>query len=256
MLKFTIISIFVVLISIPAQSQEFFLGVKAGIQGYTMAFGDSDLKDTYSKALKGGYSGGILINFPLPIDFSLASELNYSVKGRKIRFNNDEWTNNAKYTFIEVPVLLRKFFDVNGLSYKAKWFLNMGPHFSYWSGGKGRIETNGPGLDYSLEFTDDAAFDLTTMYLTDVNRYIFGMDLGIGFMAYILENQRFFVEARFTYGHTYLGQADSANLYILGFEDDLRNNYRTLNLSFGYAIHLDVRDTRKGKSTAKNRKMR
>ena len=145
-----------------------------------MAFGDKDLKDTYSRAFKGGYNAGIVINFPLPADFGLASEFNYSVKGRKVRFNSDEWTNNGTYTFFEVPILLRKFFTIQGLPYSAKWFVNVGPHISYWAGGKGKIETNGPGLDYDIQFADSAAFDLTTMYMVDANRYIFGMDVGIG----------------------------------------------------------------------------
>ncbi len=239
-----------------SSAQEFLLGVKAGFQGYTMAFGDNELRDRFSRSFKGGYTAGVVINFPLPSDFGLAAEFNYSKKGRKINFNSDEWTNNGNYTFYELPVLLRKFFEIEGLPYTAKWFVNVGPHISYWAGGKGRIDTNGPGLDYKIQFTDSAGSEIQTMYMVDVNRYLFGMDFGIGFMAYILKNQRFFVEARFTYGHTYLGQSDSANLYILGFEDDLRNTYRTLNLSFGYAVHLDVRDAKKGKSTTKRRKMR
>ena len=253
--KFVIISS-LILASVGANAQEFLFGVKTGVQGYGMAFGDKDLKKQFKSAFKGGYSAGVFINFPLPLNFALNAELNHSVKGRKIKFNNDQWTNNSTYTFIEVPVLLRKFWNIEGLDYAAKWYVNAGPHISYWRKGKGSLETNGPGLDYSIQFADSAAYDITTMYLVDANRFMFGLDFGVGFMAHVLKNQRFFAEARFTYGHTYLGNSDSANLYILGFEDDMRTSYRVLNISVGYAIHLDIRDAKKGRTTATKRKQK
>ena len=56
-------------------------------------------------------------------------------------------------------------------------------------------------------------------------------------------------ELRLTMGHTNLGFEESSYMPILGFEDDLESNYRTLTLSVGYLFYFDPGSLLKGKST-------
>ncbi|MDH5379629.1 MAG: PorT family protein [Cyclobacteriaceae bacterium] len=252
-----------------SSAQKFTVGVKGGVQGYTMRYQQKDIRDVFHNRFKGGFLGGLVIGFPLPADFSFIAESQLSVKGRKVRFNQSTldpsyaWVNNSTYYFIENSLLLRKEFPVSFYDFHSSWYFNVGPNISYWMGGNGVLTTttSTTGLNYKMVFTDSVYYDprsinFNEMQVVDANRWLFGLDFGVGFMTHVLGNQRFFSEVRFTYGHTYLGQSYSANLYVLGFDDNLRNAYRSLNVTLGYAISLDLRDQRKGKSTLDKQKRR
>ena len=82
------------------------------------------------------------------------------------------------------------------------------------------------------------------------------MDIGIGTMIEVKKLQKVSVEVRFTWGHTFLGEENSANLALLGYVMDYEANYRVISLNTTYFFDIDLRNQLKGASTVKKRKQR
>jgi hypothetical protein len=91
--------------------------------------------------------------------------------------------------------------------------------------------------------------DFDKMYLHDVNRWLFGIDIGVGFNAPLRQNRKITTELRFTSGHTFFGSKTSASNRTLGFTDNLRSNEKVISLTVAYVIDVNVQEGRKGKST-------
>jgi hypothetical protein len=75
------------------------------------------------------------------------------------------------------------------------------------------------------------------------------IDVGVGFIAPLKQNQKISAELRFTSGHTFLGNKFSASNRTLGFTDNLRSNEKVLSLTVSYILDVNVQEGRKGKST-------
>jgi hypothetical protein len=234
-------------------SQNFSLGVKAGPLLSWASFGDKADRDNFKNKAKPGYFAAGFISFPLKDNYSFQTEVGFSQRGRKVLFSNEEWENNATYYYIDMGMLLRRSFKFNlGKNIPANWFINVGPHINYWLGGKGEV-TAGGSYSYTLVFdklpTQPTEPDFDKMYLQKVNRWLFGIDFGLGFNAPLKNSQRIFTELRFHSGHTFFGTKTSASNRTLGFEDNLRANQKTISLSVAYVFDFNLREQRKGKST-------
>jgi Outer membrane protein beta-barrel domain len=255
-----------------AYSQKFSVGVKAGATLSLSSFGDKDDKDQFTNLVKPGYFGAGLINFPLKKNFSFQTEAGFSKRGRKIEFNEGTWQNNASYNFLDASMMLRKSYPLKwSRNVTGTWFFNIGPKVSYWMSGKGEVSTivqiidpdngsikteKGGSYDYKIKFSEAPelpdAPDFNTMYMTDVNRWLFGLDFGIGVDAPTTALQRFVFEVRFTSGHTFYGNRGGAFNRTLGFSDNLRANEKILSFSIDYTLNKEVREGQKGKSTKKD----
>jgi len=230
--------------------QKYSVGVKAAPLITWPSFGEKDDKHDFSRGLTPGYAVGLLASFPMKKDFDCFVEAGYSTKGRKLKFNNDEWTNKSIYHFVDMALLLRK-------SYKFKleknvpsfFFFNIGPDVSYWLNGRGKIIVEGKGYKYDIVFNKEHDGSFSTMYLNNVNRYLFGLNIGVGMKAPLLRKQYITAELRFTSGHTFLGKKDSSYIEILTYEDTMKTNLKTLSLNVAYTLDFDVQQSRKGKST-------
>ena len=245
-------------INFSTNAQKFDLGLLAGPQAYMVAFEDSDDRDIYDSKIKLGWRAGAYILFPLENDFAWSVEGFYSKKGRKLEseFNAEQVINNASYSFLELNFLLRKEFQmhlIKGL--EGTWFVNFGPNINYWLNGKGTIDAV-VDLDYKVKF-EDGTGDYEFNYITDGNRWLFGLDLGIGIDSQVIKSQKVELELRFTYGQTFLGTKDGsipANDFQV--DDNLRARYRVLALVVRYGIGVDLKNAKKGKSTIKIKKRR
>lgn len=239
-----------------AQAQKFTVGVKAGATISYNSFGDKDDKDFFTTSYKPGFFGAGLVNFPLKKNFSFQTEAGFSQRGREIKFNEDTWSNSATYHFIDGSMLLRKSYPLQWTeNIRGTWFFNIGPKVSYWLNGKGTV-TAGGSYDYKIKFEKEPenpeAPDFNTMYMTNVNRWLFGLDLGIGVDAPTTALQRFVFEVRYTSGHTFYGDRGSAFNRTLGFTDNLRANEKIITFSVDYTLNKDLRDSKKGKTTKKD----
>lgn len=237
----------------PVRGQEFSLGVKAGPLFSIGSFGDKEDRDAFSSGVNVGYTGGVLVGFPLGTRYSVFSEAAFSKKGRKMKFNDDEWTNTANYKFVDLSLILRRSFHFYlRKDVPSEWFINIGPEVSYWLSGKGSIKASGDPYGYDMVFDNLADGSFDKMHIGNANRWLFGLIIGTGFEVPLPRDHNLVVEFRFVSGHTFLsGDKDfNPNNYpVLGFDDTLRMNLKTLSVTLAYVINEDIKELRKGKST-------
>ena len=245
--------LFFILFAFPSYSQKFSLGLKGGPLASWASFGDKDDKTDFSHDPKIGYYLAGLVSFPLKKNYSFQTEFGFSQKGRKITFNNDTWENDATYYFGDAAMMLRRSFPLNIISnVPSTWFINIGPHISYWIQGDGKIDAGG-SYAYDVEFMqmpeNPSEPDFNKMYLNNINRWLFGIDIGVGFNAPLSNKKKISTELRFTSGHTFFGEKNSASNRTLGFSDNLRSNEKVISLTVAYVVDVNVQENRKGKST-------
>lgn len=268
------ISFFFLLVFISAISygQKFSVGVKGGVHSSWTHFSDKEDRSYFNTKPGLGYTGGILIAFPLKNNFSFYSEAAYSVKKRRVLWADNTWENRNTYNFIDLNMLLRKSFLWHiREDLPMKWFVNVGPEVSYWMGAKGKIvtETETP---YDIVFNDSTDYSFKRLYYNNLNRWLFSLSIGVGFEAPLRNNKRLLFELRFISGHTNFGRKnktetitgssgrsvnENAYIEILGYEDySLLQNLKTLQFTTAYIIDMDVKESRKGKSTLKKKMKR
>jgi hypothetical protein len=245
--------------SISVFAQKFSLGLKAGVLGAYTNF--SDRRDTLKSNVKLGFNVGGLIMFPLKNRYSFMAEGGYSQQGRSWTYkpNDARWTST--YYFADLSMALRRDFRLKILkNVPSKWFFTVGPNINYWIGGRGKfIPHQGPGSPAGLTQNLQIVFDkppstaYQTLYINNENRWLWGVNLGVGVTFTTLKNQRILTELRMTWGQTYLGDKKSESLYNLTAADnmDLKCNLKVLNLSVAYIFERDIQKGRMGKSTKK-----
>lgn len=247
---FFLIVIFVFTLELKAQ--QFSFGLAGGVHTYKVAFHNDEEKSLFDSKSKLGYKAGAFIEFPLENNFSWSTEAYYSKKGRKVTYYNGAATNNASYNFYEISVLLRKGYDLSvSENLRGEVFFNLGPNINYWINGKGQLDAN-VDLDYEVKF-QEADNNIEVNSISGANRWLFGLEAGVGVETRIYDTQFFEVELRYTYGQTYLGDKDSSSIPILAFEDSLRSNYRVFSIILRYGVDIDLKNARKGKSTNKTK---
>ena len=245
------LAVLLLFLLLEATAQKFSIGAKAGILASWSSLADAEDKQNFGSKPKLGFSVAGLINFPLKNNYSFQAEAGFSQQGRIVTFNGGTWENHCTYYFGDLSMLLRRSFRLDiGKDIPANWFINVGPNINYWIQGKGKL-TAEPNSEqkYSILFnkTPDLSYD--KMFLTDINRWLFGLSAGIGFNATTMRYQKIFTELRFSFAKTYLGQKNSATINILGFEDNLKANLITTSLSVAYIFDEDLRKAKMGKST-------
>lgn len=243
--------------SIISYSQILVIGLKAGATISKSYFSNKSDADEFTNLWKPGYLGAVVVGIPLKKNFSLQVETGFSQRGRKIEFNEGAWLNNASYQFIDGGLLLRKSFPIkSSRNLNRSWFISAGPKTSYWLSGNGKLTADDQSYDYHVKFEMEpenpiTPDDNTTMYLSPVNRWLWGLDLGIGIDAPTEALQKFIVELRFTSGQTCYGEKDSAHYPVPGFSDNLLSREKMISLSVYYVLNRETKGGKKVKSTNK-----
>lgn len=239
-------------------AQKFSLGVKAGVLFAYPNFADAvDHKNTTS-LIKPGFSVAGLIYFPLKKRYSFTSEAGFSQQGRIVSFSTlGTHENNSTYYFADLAMGLRRTFQVRlKQNIISNCFVNIGPNINYWIAGKGKITTDfGITQNYTMIFDQPPGTQNDKMYISNENRWLFGLNFGFGFSAATKKNQKFLTELRLTWGQTYLGKSQSAywnNLVFQG-QESLKFNLKVLNFSVAYIFDKDLRNAKKGKSDSRKR---
>jgi hypothetical protein len=238
------------LFAVPSSAQKFSLGVRAGASRTWSVFGDREDRSEFYHNGVNGFSGGGFIQFPLKKDYSCQIEAGYSHRGRKISAKDDSIPNQAVYRFADAALILRKSFNLHFIkNVPSKFYAGLGPQVSYWLSGKGLLNDD-ERFAYTLVFNKPYSNEFDAkMYLNDVNRWLFGINLCLGFEAPVKSTQRIAGEIRFTSGHTFYGAKNSANYFALGFKDNLRSNEKTLAFLMTYTFDFDLQRAKTGKST-------
>ena len=246
---------FVQLATLRTHAQYFMAGPKVGIQAYGVRYQLKSAKEQFDPKVKVGFNAGMEFNIPLTPRFNLNPEINYTQKGRKVFVQETGWTLNEVHHLIELPLILnyqneaeiKKLGPFKNIG-PFTWFFGLGPNISYFLGGSGTLETQGGSVDYKISFGGNEG-DYNYITFNDMNRWQWGLDFNIGLISPLKNKKNLVTTLRFTYGHTQLGEENGSAMPILGFSDNLKHSYRSLNLSFAYLFGLDVNLLRKGKST-------
>jgi hypothetical protein len=246
---------FVQLATLKVHAQYFMAGPKVGVQAYGVCYQLNSAKEEYDTKVKFGFNAGLEFNIPLTTRFNLNPEINYTQKGRKVIAKETSWTLNEIHHLIELPLILnyqneaeiKKLGPFEHIG-PFTWFIGLGPNISYFLGGSGTLQTQGGSVDYKISFGGMEG-DYEYITFKNVNKWQWGLDFNIGLISPLRNNKKLVTTLRFTYGHTQLGPENGSSMPILGFTDNLKHGYRTLNLSFAYLFGLDVGLLRKGKST-------
>ncbi len=234
-------------------AQRYFVGIKAGVLTTWPVFTDPDLKEAYSSSPVGGFNVAGLINFSLKKHYSFQSEFGYSQLGRSVSFNSGTWSNTSTYQMLDFSVLLRRSFRLKiGKDIPANWYFNVGPNIKYWLSGKGEVSSGSDPLPYTIVFNGTPSGEYNKLYYQDPNRWLFGLDFGLGANLGTAKGQQVMAELRFTYGHTFLGNKGSAgpqSINLLGFDDSLLCNLKVLTFSLSYTLDFYTGQAKMGKST-------
>lgn len=243
-------------------SQQFSLGVKGGALLNWAHFGEKDERSKFDSKPIPGYTAGAVVSFPMKNRFSFIVEGGYSKKGRIVTHpenSTSNWTNTAIYNMLDGSMAIRKSYPFKFKKHiPAQWFFNIGPQISYILNGRGNIKVGGPGYNYSIVYSNDSIQDYHYMNYINANRWLFALDIGVGCKFPLHKNQFITFELRFVSGHTYLGKKGTgisatnqghSFINILGYEDTLQTNLKSLEFSLAYVFDFDRQKRRMGKST-------
>lgn len=255
-MSLTRISVLLVLTlcSFATNAQKFSLGLKAGIGATYTNFNDQ--RDTLKSGIKPGFSVGGFIIFPMKNNTSFIAEGGFTKQGRKWEYtpNKDKWSST--HNFWEMSMALRKTYKLRLKNdIYSTWFINIGPNVNYWINGKAKmVPYFGINQHYTMAFDGKQGYSYTKISIKDENRWLFGINVGIGTTFTTLKNQKIVTELRMTWGQTYLGKRHSESLGgTPGINDEmsLQCNLKTLNISVGYIFDRDLQKGKMGKSTKK-----
>jgi hypothetical protein len=233
-------------------SQKFSLGLKAAPNFTIARYRDADLRDSLKPRYTFGYTVGGQIKFPLKDNFTFLSEIGFAQKGRNTEFDLDG-RNKGTYYFIDASMALRKSFRVKIFkNIPTNVYFNAGPNIAYWLSGFGTLSYDpGGSARYSIVFNEEPTSDFTNYYYNDANRWLFGLDFGLGGDAPLMHGQKIFYEFRATVGQTQLGKKNStATIELVPRpNDNLLCALISLQFQLTYTFEFDTRAGRKGKSS-------
>ncbi|HCW07799.1 MAG TPA: hypothetical protein DGG95_10600 [Cytophagales bacterium] len=251
--KVIIISVFCCY-SLSSAGQKFSVGMKAGVLATYTNYVDTG--DSLKSGIKPGFSFGGIVGFPMKKNYTFQVEAGYSKQGRVWKYtpNSDQWSST--YNFIDLSMALKKSFRLKiKENISSNWFFTIGPNVNYWLSGKGKmVPYFGIHQKYSMVFDQKPNYSYTQIHINEENRWLFGLNFGIGWHFITLKNQKIFTELRLTLGQTYLGKRHSETLGgtpSISDEMSLKCNLKTLNFSVGYIFDRDLQKGKMGKSTKK-----
>jgi len=255
------------LFTVPADAQIINAGLKAGFN-YSWTTSDNyDFRKNYDIAPVTGVNAGGVLAFQLKQRYYLHTELLYATKGRRVT-GEEGLKEKVTYNYIELPLMYQVHFKghmgAKGMK-QFKWYLEFGPNFSYWLGGKGTIthlevtELDASEINYQLYFgqrTEDRIGNANDVFISDARRIQVGVNIGGGVMLEPADNRKIMIDLRFELGHSWLGGEESADYLVpASYSTNLQSRNMGLRLSAMYLLqtNTDKKVRNKGKSTIKKK---
>lgn len=183
--------------AVPATAQYVYspnlaFGAKAGATLSEMTF-SPDVKQSFLP----GFICGVTVRYTEENHFGLIGEVNIQQRGWKEDFeeHNDLFSYQRTLTYIQIPLLTHIYFG----SSKCKFFINLGPEFSYMLSDHIKADFN---------YNDIASIpDFPRGYRTNeqlgmkiANRFDYGISGGLGVELIARKRNSFLLEGRFYYG--------------------------------------------------------
>jgi hypothetical protein len=216
-MKKLILSSAVIIAALSANAQNKF-GLQAGANFASVKSEYGSIKET-SDSKVGFIVGGVAdVDFGNSVSFR--PELNFIQKGGKTNTTqtNSGFTTTDKSDLKLSYVQLAPNFTYNFEAGTGKFFIGVGPEFSFGIGGKSKEETtiSGPGINTTKTQTVDVKFD-GKKNASDNNVHLKGFDLGANAIAgYTLSNGAF-VSAGYTLGTQNISPEDNSSVKNRGF---------------------------------------
>ncbi len=240
-----------------AKSYEKFLwGFRGGLNMTTQHFEDPDARQQLDAQPALGWTLGAVAQFKLTNRYAFQTELGYSKKTSRFTFDGGQAENTMSMDFLDVSLLLRRRFMFTwGKDIRSDVFIGVGPNINYWLGAQGKITTSAGDTNYEIVMNGTPDANYNNMYLNEVNRWLFGIDLGVGINAPITQHQKIFVEFRASLGQTNLGSPTSTTfINLVGFggsafqENLLQSNLKTFSITAAYTFSLNYLESKMGHS--------
>jgi hypothetical protein len=171
------------LVTITAQSQHVNIGIKGGLNAYTIMGDNSSEFDP-----KISYHIGLLGHIHISNRFALQPEVVFSVQGYKAKVAGVDMSLNMNY--VNIPLLFQYMFD-NGFR------LQVGPQLGILASAKSKTGSVNSDVKANYKSTD------------------FGLSVG---MSYVKPSTGFGIDVRYNHGLTNINKSDAINSYNRGIQ--------------------------------------
>lgn len=245
---------------------QILIGPVVGPQISWVSFDDKESGNSYRKYPSYGFHAGFGVSFRVRKRFFLHTNLLYSSKGEKREGKDDALLDfKSKYNYIDLPMAYTVEFTGKVSKLKQyKWYFGLGPHVSYWLGGKGHLENSQLSevlidrVDYRIVYNrEENDYSNNQMNVNDPNRLQLGLNIQAGLAFEPLGYQKVMVNLRYELGHSFLSAENKGTFRQTNeFQDDLRVRIQGFRLSFAYLIDLKTEESKKGKSTINKKKLK
>lgn len=238
--------------------EKFSWGFRGGINMTTPHFEDVDARKSLDAKPSIGWTIGALAQFKLTNQYSFQTEVGFTQKTSRFLYEQGTKENEMTLHFTDISLLLRRKIKFEwGKNIQSDFIISFGPNINYWIDAKGKMgSVDGSPTEYEvvMDGTPDANYN--NMYLNGVNRWLFGIDLGIGVNAPITSKQKVYVEFRASLGQTNLGTSTStSSINLIGFdgsdfqENLLKANLKTFSITAAYTFSFNYFESKTGHST-------
>lgn len=229
------------------------VGPKLGFQLGRAVYADEEYRREFTSGFMPGPQAGVVLNYRVNSFYSLHSELFYSMKGKRSKSTDKdlpEIKNQARYDYLDLPVMLRLSKHKNYKKYKMEYYLNIGPSFNYWFGGRGTLNNTELGeyyhsneARYKIQFDKPVERYGENAYITDPNRLQMSLDFGGGVIFDLGTGQAIMVDLRnsFGIGKTYMGRRDSGDYGLYTYNDNFEAVNHVMGLSVAYLFDIDMK---------------
>lgn len=223
----TVMMVMLVTAGVMAQAQ---VGIRAGLSVATIDHEFSGANLDLDQPWRTGFNVGIATQFRAGEAFSVAPELLYEQRGYRVLEAGGDNEATATFNYLSLPIMFRLHFG--GI---LKGYVNAGPTFSYWLGG--RQSSTVPGLfDVSADFDsfEDAEIsfegdtDGSPWAYNDAKRLEIGAGIGGGIML-DTEGGSFLIDLRYVHGFTNLAR-------LPGITENTNFRNRVVSVSLIYLV--------------------
>ena len=177
-------------VAVMAQAQ---VGIKAG---FNVATTNDEYEPDGNEPWRPGFNIGLASQFRMGEVFAIAPELVYTQRGFREEYTNGA-VRQARFDYLSLPVMFRLHFGEI-----LKGYVNAGPVFSYWLGGKQSVEGTiaNTRLTITTPYDESIRFEnLDDDWAYDANRLEVGASIGGGIML-DTGGGSFLIDLRYTQG--------------------------------------------------------
>ncbi|MFW5762398.1 MAG: porin family protein [Cyclobacteriaceae bacterium] len=217
-------------------------GVMVGKPGFSRAYRSIYLSE-YNVGFAPGFTIGAVADIKVGSMFSLQNELNYSLKGVRIKRGGSDYVQNTMMLhYLDYPILLKTRLNKG----RQKYYLTFGPTISYWLGGNMNIRANELdewGIDRAIlgiTYNPDNALDVKSIYVPEANRFQFGLSIGGGIENELHNGQRFIFDLRYDIGHTFLSKEREVDIELATYQANMESNNHMISFSVIFVYDLNT----------------